>query len=432
MDIEKMYNKASKKVDQAAVKVTRIKVDQVRFSNNEIDINNSWDVEDASIFLAKNGRTFMFDLKNEGDLDNLLEISVKALSNIEKNDDFVGLNDKKQKYRKREDKNEMIANFDGSEYVNEFLDQVRPFVKRVGGVLYKKQISEEIMTPFNDGKEVINGIEFVARAFNDYDNPAQVSFMTSSDSDLKKIDSAREELLDLARKVGKTVEGRDGKYKVIFHPLCFASIASYTIPMASAFQVDSGMSLFAGRMGQKIGSSLFTLYDDPVDDSMTGSRLFDDEGTSTQKTAVIEKGVVKNYLHNFSTAKKYNTESTGNAGIISPSPWQVSIEAGNDDLDDMIASTKKGLFIVNTWYTRFQDYREGVFSTIPRDGIFYIENGKIMESWGGIRISDSLINIFRNIEGISRETKKVKWWDETLPTRSPYVEVEEVNISRSK
>ncbi len=432
MDIEKMYNKASKKVDQAAVKVTRIKVDQVRFSNNEIDINNSWDVEDASIFLAKNGRTFMFDLKNEGDLDNLLEISVKALSNIEKNDDFVGLNDKKQKYRKREDKNEMIANFDGSEYVNEFLDQVRPFVKRVGGVLYKKQISEEIMTPFNDGKEVINGIEFVARAFNDYDNPAQVSFMTSSDSDLKKIDSAREELLDLARKVGKTVEGRDGKYKVIFHPLCFASIASYTIPMASAFQVDSGMSLFAGRMGQKIGSSLFTLYDDPVDDSMTGSRLFDDEGTSTQKTAVIEKGVVKNYLHNYSTAKKYNTESTGNAGIISPSPWQVSIEAGNDDLDDMIASTKKGLFIVNTWYTRFQDYREGVFSTIPRDGIFYIENGKIMESWGGIRISDSLINIFRNIEGISRETKKVKWWDETLPTRSPYVEVEEVNISRSK
>ncbi len=432
MDIEKMYNKVSRKVDQAAVKITRIKIDQVRFSNNEIDINNSWDVEDASIFLAKNGRTFMFNLKNENDLDNLLDLSVKALSNIEKNDDFISLNDKKQKYRKRKENNEKIINFDGSEYVNKFLDEIRPFVKRAGGVLYKKEISNEIMTPFNNGEDSINGIEFVARAFNDYDNPAQVSFMTSSDNDLIKLDDAKDELLELSKKVGKTVEGKDGRYKVIFHPLCFASIASYTIPMASAFQVDSGMSLFAGRMGQKIGSSLFTLYDDPADDTMIGARIMDDEGTSTKKTAVIEKGIVKNYLHNNSTAKKYNTESTGNAGIINPSPWQINVEAGNEDIGDMISSTKKGLFIVNTWYTRFQDYREGVFSTIPRDGIFYIENGEIRESWGGIRISDSLLNIFKNIEGMSKETKKVKWWDETLPTRSPYVEVEGVNISRSK
>ncbi|MGC8547274.1 MAG: metallopeptidase TldD-related protein [Thermoplasmata archaeon] len=432
MDIEKMYNKVSRKVDQAAVKITRIKIDQVRFSNNEIDINNSWDVEDASIFLAKNGRTFMFNLKNENDLDNLLDLSVKALSNIEKNDDFISLNDKKQKYRNRKKNNEKIINFDGSEYVNKFLDEIRPFVKRAGGVLYKKEISNDIMTPFNNGEDSINGIEFVARAFNDYDNPAQVSFMTSSDNDLIKLDDAKDELLELSKKVGKTVEGKDGKYKVIFHPLCFASIASYTIPMASAFQVDSGMSLFAGRMGQKIGSSLLTLYDDPADDTMIGARIMDDEGTSTKKTAVIEKGIVKNYLHNNSTAKKYNTESTGNAGIINPSPWQINVEAGNEDISDMISSTKKGLFIVNTWYTRFQDYREGIFSTIPRDGIFYIENGEIRESWGGIRISDSLLNIFKNIEGISKETKKVKWWDETLPTRSPYVEVEDVNISRSK
>lgn len=432
MDIEKMYNKVSRKVDQAAVKITRIKIDQVRFSNNEIDINNSWDVEDASIFLAKNGRTFMFNLKNENDLDNLLDLSVKALSNIEKNDDFISLNDKKQKYRKRKESNEKIINFDGSEYVNKFLDEIRPFVKRAGGVLYKKEISNEIMTPFNKGEDSINGIEFVARAFNDYDNPAQVSFMTSSDNDLIKLDDAKDELLELSKKVGKSVEGKDGRYKVIFHPLCFASIASYTIPMASAFQVDSGMSLFAGRMGQKIGSSLLTLYDNPADDTMIGARIMDDEGTSTKKTAVIEKGIVKNYLHNNSTAKKYNTDSTGNAGIINPSPWQINIEAGNEDISDMISSTKKGLFIVNTWYTRFQDYREGIFSTIPRDGIFYIENGEIRESWGGIRISDSLLNIFKNIEGISKETKKVKWWDETLPTRSPYVEVEDVNISRSK
>lgn len=165
---------------------------------------------------------------------------------------------------------------------------------------------------------------------------------------------------------------------------------------------------------------------------MFNSRVLDDEGSPTKKTPVIEKGVVKSLLHNFSTANRYHVETTGNAGIVSPAPWQISVEQGNEDLDDMIASTKKGLFINNTWYTRFQDYREGIFSTIPRDGIFYIENGEIKESWGGIRISDSLINIYKNIEGISRETKKVKWWDETMHTKSPYVAAAEVNISRSK
>lgn len=432
MDIDIIYNKIEKKVDQAAVKISRVRVDQVRFSNNEIDINNSWDTEGASVFMAKDGRTFMFDLKDESDLESLLESSMNALSRIEKNGDFVSLNDRKQSYRKISPGNDKIREFDGSDFVNSFIDDIRPFVKRVGGVFYRKEIQEEIRTPFNEGKENVRGIEFVARAFNDYDNPAQVSFMTSADSDLPKLQAVKEELLDLSRKVGRSKEGMDGKYKVIFHPLCFASLASYTIPMASAFQVDSGMSLFAGRMGQKIGSSQFTLYDDPLDDTMIGARSLDDEGTATRRTPVIEKGVVKNYLHNYSTAKKYNTESTGNAGIINPSPWQVSVEPGTEEIDDMLASTKRGLFIVNTWYTRFQDYREGVFSTIPRDGIFYIENGEIKESWAGIRISDSLLNIFSNIGGISRETKKIKWWDETLPTSSPFVEVEEVNISRSK
>ncbi len=432
MDIEKIYGKVSKNVDQAAVKITRIKVDQIRFSNNEIDISNSWNVETASVFIAKEGRTFLFDLKDESDLDKIYSSAVKALPNFSVNEDFLGLNDKKQKYRKREVNNKKIKDFDGNEYVNTFIDDVRPFIKRVGGVFYKQEIRYEVKTPFNEGLDEIAGIEFVARAFNNNDVPAQVSFMSSSDSDLEKLDENKEELLDLSRKMDRVVEGKEGKYTVIFHPLCFSSIASYTVPMASAFQVDSGMSLFAGRMNQKIGSGMFTLYDDPTDDTMIGSRLFDDEGTAVRKTPVIEKGVVKNFLHNYSTGKKYNTDSTGNAGIVSPSPWQVSIEPGQENFEEMISSTKKGLFIVNTWYTRFQDYREGVFSTIPRDGIFYIENGEIKESWRGIRISDSLLNIFKNIEGISKETKKVKWWDETLPSKSPYVEVEEVNISKSK
>jgi PmbA protein len=432
MDIEQIYKKAEREVDQAAVSVIKTEVTQVRFSNNKIDISNRWNVEGASVFLAKEGRTFMFDLKDENDIDRTLSFSLKALKNSGKNEDFYSLSDRRYSYRKPSTNNVKLRAIDEESFVNDFIDQIRPFVKRTGGVFYKKDMTQEVKTPFNQGSQETYGVEFVARAFSGPDYPVQISFMTSTDRDISMLHKQGDEIIDMARNIKNVKEGKDGKYNVIFHPLCFASIVSYTIPMASAFQVDSGMSFFANRMGERVGNSAFTMYDDPTDDSMIGARVFDDEGTSTRKTPVIEKGQVKNYLHNYSTAKKYGTETTGNAGIVAPTPWQISVEPGNEELDDMISSTKKGLYIVNTWYTRFQDYREGVFSTIPRDGIFLIENGEIRETWNGIRISDSLLNIYKHIEGISRETKSVKWWDETLPTRSPFVSVSEVNISRSK
>ncbi|MCL5789833.1 MAG: TldD/PmbA family protein [Candidatus Thermoplasmatota archaeon] len=432
MDIEKIYAKLERKVDQAAVHLTRSRVTQIRFSNNQVDISNEWNEEFASIFLAKNGRTFMFDLKREADLEKMASLAISALDSIEKNEDFFSLYDRKGKYRKKDMKDERLREIVGLDFVNDYIEEVKPFVKRVGGVFYKREEEDEILTPFNSGKGKQFGIEFVARAFDDTDYPVQTSIATSTDDDIPELNKQADEALDLGRKVRGIREGREGKYKVIFSPLCFASIVSYTIPMASAFQIDSGMSVFSDRMGQKIGNANLTIYDDPSDDTMFASRVFDDEGSSTRKTPVVEKGVVRNFLHNFSTAKKYGVETTGNAGIVSPSPWQISVEPGTEDLDDMISSTKAGLFINNTWYTRFQDYREGIFSTIPRDGIFYIENGEIVESWGGIRISDSLIRMYKNIEGMSRETRKVKWWDETMYTKSPFVEVADVNISRSR
>jgi PmbA protein len=432
MDLNKIYEKVSRVSDQAAVKKVTSRTTQVRFSNNAIDITNTWNEELVTVFLAQGKKTFSFDLRDERALEDTLNRAVSALKGIEENNDFVSLNDRKNSYRTKGNRDEKLRLLNPQEFVNSFIDQVKPFFKRVGGVFYSRSISEEVATPFNSGSQGQFGIEFVARAFNDKDYPVQTSFMSSSDEDFPLLERQGEEIIDLSRNVRNIREGEEGKFNVIFTPLCFASIVSYTIPMASAFQVDSGMSMFAGRLGDRIGSSIFTMYDDPLEDSMINAKLFDDEGTPAQRTPVIEKGVVKNYLHNFSTASKFKTETTGNAGIIAPTPWQISVEPGNESIEDMVSSTKKGVMIVNTWYTRFQDYREGVFSTIPRDGIFYIENGEIKETWRSIRISDSLLNIFRNTEGITKETKKVKWWDETLPTKSPYVQVADVNISRSR
>jgi PmbA protein len=89
--------------------------------------------------------------------------------------------------------------------------------------------------------------------------------------------------------------------------------------------------------------------------------------------------------------------------------------------------------VTNTWYTRFQNYAAGDFSTIPRDGIFLIENGEIKQSLKDIRLSDNALRLLGNITGISKERQHVHWWGEAdPPSLSPYILMKDVQITTSK
>ena len=89
--------------------------------------------------------------------------------------------------------------------------------------------------------------------------------------------------------------------------------------------------------------------------------------------------------------------------------------------------------MTNTWYTRFQNYAKGDFSTIPRDGIFLVENGEIKQSLKDIRISDNALSLLNNIVGISKERQHVHWWGEAdPPSLSPYVLIKNVHVTKSR
>ncbi|MGC8609685.1 MAG: metallopeptidase TldD-related protein, partial [Thermoplasmata archaeon] len=146
---------------------------------------------------------------------------------------------------------------------------------------------------------------------------------------------------------------------------------------------------------------------------------------------IISNGILKTYLHSYSTAKKFSTSTTGNAGIISPAAFQISMDAGRKTLEDMISETKNGIFIGNSWYLRFQDERNGLFSTVPRDGVYHIVNGKFAEEWNGLRVSESFPGLLKRIMDVSTERKRIKWWNEIMPSQLPFVKIGEVNISKA-
>jgi PmbA protein len=72
---------------------------------------------------------------------------------------------------------------------------------------------------------------------------------------------------------------------------------------------------------------------------------------------------------------------------------------------------------------------EGIFSTIPRDGMFLIENGEIKNPIRKLRLSDNLLRICSNITSIGNDVKQIYWWEVSTPTFTPTIKIKDCTIT---
>jgi len=223
-------------------------------------------------------------------------------------------------------------------------------------------------------------------------------------------------------------------------PLYTGSQMHFTQNMLSAMLVEIGQSMYVKRVGKPVASKVVTLVDDPEMDSIS-RRAFDHEGVPTRRNVLIKNGVLKTYMHNTSTAKRAKTKTTANAGPLIPTLFTITaqplafhpvIEKGDWSREEIISDTKNGLYLNNTWYTRFQSYATGDFSTIPRDAILRIQDGEIVGAVKNIRISDNMMNFWKSVDALSKSSEEVFWWDEASPPSTlPMLRAKSMNITRS-
>ena len=225
--------------------------------------------------------------------------------------------------------------------------------------------------------------------------------------------------------------GKPGTYDLILTPTVSADIIQFIGEASSSFSVDTGMSFLENQIGKKVSTENFSITDCGIVRNGLNSRSFDDEGNSTQNTEIIKSGILKSLLHNNTTSNKHSVKNTGNAGIIDPTPWNIVVDSGDSNVDEMIKETVNGIFVTNNWYTRFQNPRDGTFSTVPRDAAFIVKNGRLDHSIKDIRISDSIIRIINNIELISNDRSWIKWWEVETPIYSPALKIKDVPITSS-
>jgi TldD protein len=130
---------------------------------------------------------------------------------------------------------------------------------------------------------------------------------------------------------------------VLFHEACGHQM--------EADFITKGASAYAGRIGEQVASPLISAVDDGTLPGRRGSMRFDDDGTPSQRTQLIEKGVLKEYMWDLTEARRMGRTSTGNGRRESfrhmPMPRMTNtyIDAGQHDPDEIIAETKHGVYI---------------------------------------------------------------------------------------
>jgi PmbA protein len=221
-----------------------------------------------------------------------------------------------------------------------------------------------------------------------------------------------------------------GTYRVLLSPMVAGNLMERVAFAASAGSVIFGFSFLQGRQkGDVIASGKLTLREIPLDPSLPGYRSVDDEGVSTRDKAIVERGVFKGLLHNTKTAKLMGEESTGNAGWILPRIFNLEIEGGSLREEELLEALGDGVYATNNWYTRFQNYLEGTFSTVTRDALLVVRGGKPIACARRARLTGRLPELIASIEDLSRERWPIQWWEVDAPFIIPHVIVSKLGVT---
>ncbi len=166
-------------------------------------------------------------------------------------------------------------------------------------------------------------------------------------------------------------------------------------------------SVFAGKLGQPVASELVTIVDDATLPGLYGSYEFDDEGTPAQRTVLVEKGILKNYLSDRRTSRLYGVPLTGNgrrqnyASVPLPRMSNTFVLSGTDSPEAMLEGIPYGLYVrhmgggeVNTTTGEF------VFEVTQAS---LIEKGKITVPVKGASLIGRGIEALRGIRAVGRK-----------------------------
>ena len=222
------------------------------------------------------------------------------------------------------------------------------------------------------------------------------------------VESRGREAIDTAVRGHNPRKIYPGEYTVILeHYATDDLVNSLNYYGMGAQAVQEGRSWMNDRIGQQLISPLISIWDDGLDSN--GAPLpFDFEGVPKQRVDIIKQGIVMGPVYDRYSGAKMGKPSTGHAPPINfrgfgPLAMNLFMATGESSLEDMIASTKKGIYINRFHYTRLVHPRDCVITGMTRDGTYMIEDGEVAYPVKSLRYTMPYVKALANVEAVGKD-----------------------------
>jgi len=235
-----------------------------------------------------------------------------------------------------------------------------------------------------------------------------------------------------------------GKHTVILEPAAVLDIVGFMFWDYSGMAILDQRSFLTGRIGTRLFGENITFWDDVRHPLQTGSP-FDGEGVRRKRVPLVENGVVKQVVYARATAERMkHSEYQNSVGPIAetghgfPLPNEMGemplniVFAATDNpqtVEQMIASTERGVLVTRLWYIREVEPFEKMLTGMTRDGTFLIEGGRVKGGIRNFRFNESLIHMLSNVEAMSTPVRSCG--EESFDMVVPAMKVRDFNFTEA-
>ena len=214
---------------------------------------------------------------------------------------------------------------------------------------------------------------------------------------------------------GQTEAFTPGTYDVILEPAAIAEVFEWLGMIAFTGQsYEDGSSFFVDQADQQMFGENVTISDDAIDESFLPFP-FDLEGVPKRRVALIERGIIRRPVVDKLYADRLSLPLTGNCWQLGSSEHgstlHLSMNGGESSREEMIASTKLGI-----WVTRFNyvngllEPKTALMTGTTRDGTFLVREGKVVARLPNLRWTQSITEAFMNVEALTKERQIIGTW----------------------
>ena len=207
----------------------------------------------------------------------------------------------------------------------------------------------------------------------------------------------------------RPIDLEPGRYPVVLEPAAVSTLLGFLawIGFGGRLLVED-RSCFSGKQGQPVAQPAITIYDDATSPATLGLP-FDFEGTPRRRVDLIRDGVFIDGVYDRRTARQAGTETTGHAlpppNPEGPFPLNLFMEPGEASVEDMIASTDRGLLVTRFHYSNVVHPLESTITGMTRDGTFLIESGEVTRPVKNFRFTQSILEALRSASMVGRDTE---------------------------